>query len=129
MGFKMNAHNTAVIKLGATIMAIGFLANLFSSGKAGKSDIPALVQSGAMVIDVRTADEFSGGAIKGAVNIPYDEIAVKIGRVETDKNRTIIIYCQSGGRSAAAKQSLEKIGYTQIVNGGGFSDMRKSLGQ
>lgn len=110
-------------------MVFGFLANLFFPGTKGKSDIPALVQGGALVIDVRTAGEFSGGSIKGAVNMPYDEISVKIGRVETDKNRTIIVYCQSGGRSAAAKKSLEKIGYTQIINGGGFSDLSKLLDQ
>jgi len=110
-------------------MAFGFLANLFSCGAAQKDDILALVQGGALVIDVRTPGEFSGGAIKGAINIPYDVIAGKIGNIETDKNRAIIVYCHSGARSGAAKKSLERIGYTQVINAGGFSKVRKILGQ
>jgi exodeoxyribonuclease V alpha subunit len=117
------------IKLGVTIMIFGFLANLFSCGAAEKVDIPALVQSGALVIDVRTPAEFSGGAIQGAVNIPHDEIAARIGQVEADKSRPIIVYCRSGARSAVAKKSLEQAGYTQVVNGGGFSKVQKLLGQ
>ncbi len=110
-------------------MIFGFLANLFSCGAADKTNIPVLVQSGALIIDVRTAGEFSGGTIQGAVNIPYDEIAARIGKVEADKSRSIIVYCRSGARSAAAKKSLEQAGYTQVINGGGFSAMRKLLGQ
>jgi len=110
-------------------MIFGLLANLFSCGAAGKADIRALVQSGALVIDVRTPGEFSGGAIKGAVNIPHDVIDREIGKVETNKNRAIIVYCRSGSRSGAAKKSLEQIGYTQVVNAGAFSKVRKILGQ
>ncbi len=106
-------------------MIFEFLSNLFSCGAAEKADIPALVQNGALMIDVRTPTEFSSGAIQGAVNIPYDEI----GRVNVDKNQSIIVYCQSGARSAVAKKSLERAGYTQVVNAGGFSKVRKLLGQ
>lgn len=108
-------------------MIFGLLANLFSCGAAEKTDLAALVQGGALVIDVRTPGEFSGGAIQGAVNIPYDEIAAKIGRVEADKNRSIIVYCHSGARSAVARKSLEQAGYTQVVDGGGFSKVWKIL--
>jgi len=113
-----------ISKLGVTVMVFGFLANLFLCGAAEKIDLPALIQSGALVIDVRTPGEFSGGAIKGALNIPYDEIIQKIGNLETDKSRTIIVYCHSGARSRAAKKSLERIGYTQVVNAGAFSKVR-----
>jgi phage shock protein E len=118
-----------IMKMGATVMIFGFLANLFSCGAAEKVDLPELVQSGALVIDVRTPGEFSGGAVKGALNIPYDEIARKISNVESDKSRPIIVYCRSGARSGAAKKSLDRAGYTQVVNGGGFSKVRKLLGQ
>lgn len=116
-------------KLGAIVMIFGFLANLFSCGAMEKADIPALVQNGALVIDVRTPGEFSGGAIKGAVNIPYDEIAAKIGQVEADKSRPIIVYCRSGARAGVARKSLIQLGYTQVVNGGGISRMRELLGE
>lgn len=110
-------------------MIFGFLTHLFSGGKAQKADIPAWVQSGALVIDVRTPGEFSSGAINGAVNIPYDVITAKIGRIESDKNRAIILYCHSGARAFVAKKSLERAGYTQVINAGRFSKVRKLLGQ
>jgi phage shock protein E len=116
-------------KPGVTVMIFGLLANLFSCGAAPKADLPALVKSGALVVDVRTPREFSGGAVKGAVNIPYEVISGKIGSVETDKNRAIILYCLSGARSGAAKKSLERIGYTNVINAGRFSKVRKLLGQ
>ena len=108
-------------------MIFGFLADLFSCGAAGQADLPALVKNGALVIDVRTPGEFAAGVVDGAINIPYDEIAAKIGGVEPDKNRIIIVYCRSGARSDAAKKSLEQIGYTQVINAGSFSKVRKIL--
>lgn len=56
---------------------------------ATKTDLAELVQGGALVIDVRTPGEFAGGDIQGAVNIPYDEIAAKIGTVDADKSRVL----------------------------------------
>lgn len=102
-------------------MIFRLLTNLFSCNGADKIDLPALVSNGALVIDVRTPGEFASGAIEGAINIPYDQIAGRIGGVEPDTNRVIIVYCRSGARSDAAMKSLEQIGYTQVVNAGGFS--------
>jgi phage shock protein E len=116
-----------ILKAGAVVMGIGILANLFSGGGAEKADVLSLVQNGARVIDVRTAGEFSGGHIKGAINIPYDVIVREIGKVETDKEKAIVVYCRSGSRSSAAKKSLQQAGYTQVVNGGSLSRMKKFL--
>lgn len=108
-------------------MIFGFLSNLFSCNGADKVDLPALVSNGALVIDVRTPGEFASGAIDGAINIPYDQIAGRIGGVEPDTNRVIIVYCRSGARSDAARKSLEKVGYKHVINAGGFSKVRKIL--
>jgi len=120
----------AVVKVGAVIMAFGFLANFFSGGGSDKAlNLPALVQDGALVVDVRTAAEFSGGHIEDAINIPYDVIAREIGKHKADKDHPVIVYCHSGSRSAAAKRSLTAAGYTCVVNGGSFRRMNKLLGQ
>ncbi len=66
----MKQVGVVVKKLGVSVMIFGLLANLFSCGAAQKADLPALVQNGALVIDVRTPGEFSGGAVKGTINIP-----------------------------------------------------------
>lgn len=76
-------------------------------------------------IDVRTSDEYSAGHIDEAINIPFDEIADKIAQVTTDKNALINLYCKSGRRAGIAKTELEKLGYTNVTNHGGYDDLVK----
>jgi len=118
------------IKLGRVVVIMGILTNLlFGGGTDNKINIPALVKNGALVIDVRTTDEFSGGHIEGAIHIPYHVISQEIGKHEIDKAKPIIVYCKSGARSAAARKSLEHAGYTNVINGGSLHQMRKLLDQ
>lgn len=61
------------------------------------------------IIDVRTKEEYESGHIKGAINIPYDEINENIN---LDKNKNIFVYCRSGSRSKTAYNTLKELGYT-----------------
>ena len=107
---------------------MSILGNMLLRGGADKDvDLPALVEKGALVIDTRTAGEFSGGHIEGAIHIPYDIIGNVIEKYESDKSRPIVVYCQSGMRSSAAKQTLLHAGYTNVVNGGGLHHMQRGL--
>lgn len=109
---------------------MSILANLLFGGGGDKDvDIPALIKDGALVVDTRTAGEYAGGHIKGAVNIPYNTIAQGIGKYITDKSTRIIVYCHSGARSGAAKRALQQAGYTNVVNGGSLHRMQKSLAE
>ena len=76
-------------------------------------------------IDVRSSDEFQSGHLPGAVNIPHTEIAERIGEVSKDKNDTIHLYCRSGRRSGQALETLQKAGYKQVINEGGYEDLVK----
>ncbi len=115
-------------KAGLAAVLMGFLVNLlFGGGSRTPSDIPAMINDGALVIDVRSVGEFSEGHIDGAINIPHVMIAKEIALHEKDKAKVIIVYCASGARSAVAKKSLESAGYTNVINGGGLQDMRKIL--
>lgn len=89
----------------------------------------SLLAGEALWIDVRTADEFSAGHVTQAVNIPYDVIAEGIGSVSEDKDALIYVYCRSGRRSGIAKETLEGLGYTEVVNVGGLNDALKKAGQ
>jgi phage shock protein E len=82
-------------------------------------------------IDVRAADEYAAGHITGAVLIPHDEIAQRIGELKLDKNADIRVYCRSGRRSGVAKDVLQQLGYTHVVNEGGYESLleRKAQGQ
>ena len=71
-----------------------------------------LIDNGAVVIDVRTVDEFNREHIPNAVNIPLDDIE----KVGYDKDTVLILYCQTGIRSAEAVQKLVDLGYTSLYN-------------
>ena len=87
-----------------------------------------LIASGAVVLDVRTPDEFAADHLPQASNIPVDKVAEQLAQVDKlaggDKSRPIVVYCAAGSRAAKAKQTLEGAGYTQVVNGGGLDDLR-----
>ena len=71
-----------------------------------------LIDNGAIVIDVRTNEEYNEGHIKGAINIPVDEI----NTINYDKDETLIIYCATGIRSGNAINELINMGYTSLYN-------------
>jgi phage shock protein E len=73
-------------------------------------------------VDVRSATEYSQGHVEQAVNIPHTEIAAGITELGTEPDAVIYVYCRSGRRSGIAKETLEGMGYTAVVNLGGFED-------
>ena len=76
------------------------------------------------IIDVRSPLEFSSGHLKGALNIPYDRIDQAIGSIEgLEKTSPILLYCQSGARSAVACQILAQLGFTRAMNGGAMTTL------
>jgi rhodanese-related sulfurtransferase len=81
------------------------------------------VKNGLLIVDVRTVAEFNTGAFPGALNIPLDDVMARLSEFGTDKDREIIVYCASGGRSAYAQRLLNQAGFTQVANGGGISQM------
>jgi len=78
--------------------------------------LPALLQEGAQVVDVRSAGEFAGGHSPGSLNIPLGEIAHRAG--ELDRERCVIVCCASGTRSAIARLRLRGMGFRRVVNAG-----------
>ena len=77
------------------------------------------------LIDVRTDGEYKSGFIPTAINIPYDVIGDNLP-VE-DRSALIIVYCRSGSRSARAKQTLEDLGFTNVVNFGGIGSWKGKI--
>ena len=61
-----------------------------------------------VIIDVRTKEEYEESHIKGAINIPYDQIDEK---TKLDKKKDILVYCKSGVRSNKAYNTLKDLGY------------------
>ncbi len=93
-------------------------------GLGPKADFAALLSEGGVIVDVRTRGEYSGGHVKGSVNIPLDQLGDQLKKFK-DKNQPIITCCASGMRSASAKSFLKAQGYTNVHNGGSWMSMRK----
>lgn len=81
------------------------------------------VLKGAILIDVRSNQEYREGHIQGAANIPDYEITNRIEREIPKKNQLIVLYCQYGGRSKNAMILMKKMGYTNVYNLYGGLDM------
>ncbi|MGN6108503.1 MAG: rhodanese-like domain-containing protein [Kofleriaceae bacterium] len=84
------------------------------------------ISAGALVIDVRTPDEFAGGHLEGAINMPVQELSRQLADIQKlagERTRPIVLYCGSGRRAGNAKQMLEAEGYTRVINGGGLADL------
>jgi len=87
-----------------------------------------LIASGATIVDVRRPDEFAGGHVANATNVPVDDVSRRMPEIDDlvggDKTKPVVVYCARGGRAQKAKQMLEAAGYTHVVNGGGYSDLK-----
>ncbi len=81
---------------------------------------------GAVILDVRTKNEYAGGHIKGSVNIPLDQLSNNLDKLK-DKNKPVITCCASGARSASAMRILKTNGYTNVQNGGGWSSLKNKI--
>ncbi len=80
-----------------------------------------------VIIDVRTPSEYNTGHIEEAINIPHDMIAKRIEEVVKEKDTEIHLYCRSGRRAEIAKKTLESMGYTNVINKGGYLDYKNEL--
>ena len=78
-------------------------------------------ESGYIILDVRTPEEFADKHIPGAVNIPNETIAAEEIPELPDKDQLILVYCRSGNRSKQASEKLAALGYTNVVEFGGIN--------
>lgn len=91
-------------------------------------DALALVdEGGAVLIDVRTPEEFNGGHLKGAINIPHTEIVAGLKQRNIGPDQSIVLYCRSGNRSGVAAAQLQGVGYKYITNAGAYSALQSAV--
>lgn len=81
-------------------------------------------ESGYIILDVRTPEEFAEKHIPNAINIPNENIGTDEISQLPDKDQLIMVYCRSGRRSKEAAEKLVKLGYTNIVEFGGILDWK-----
>lgn len=93
--------------------------------KRNETDFKALVQKGAVIIDVRSNAEFRSGHIKGSINIPVATIKTKINDVKK-MNKPVITCCRSGMRSNIAASALSSAG-VEVYNGGAWNLLQRKI--
>ena len=77
--------------------------------------------NGALVIDVRSPEEFQSGRVPNAINIPLGELREQLPAQVKDKNQVLLLQCLSGGRSGIAQQQARAMGYANTFNLGSLS--------
>lgn len=109
-----------------TLVVLGFTAILAACGGSNEKALAAhaAVKEGALLVDVRSAEEFAGGHLPGAINIPHGEIVAGMQALAVDKAAPVVLYCRSGNRSGMAETSLAEAGYGNLMNAGGYSSLQ-----
>lgn len=105
--------------------------------KLSAAEAAEKIRSGdVLVVDVRNPTEVQqSGRIKGAINVSRGMLAFwadpenQYHNPAFQKNKTILLHCASGGRSALADKTLQEMGYTSVFNIGGFKDLAEASGE
>lgn len=84
---------------------------------------------GAVLVDVRTPEEFGEGHLDGALNIDWFSPDFDTRWADIGKDKTVYVYCKVGGRSAKAKERLQAMGYSHVVNLTGGYDAYLAAGK
>ena len=103
----------------AAVLLLGYFL-FMKGGDTTSAQARQLVQAGARLVDVRTPDEFAAGHLPGAVNIPLQELAGRLGELEP-KDTAVVLYCRSGHRSGNAARTLKSTGFVAVHDLGPMS--------
>lgn len=98
---------------------MGFF-NLFQQVNINQGINEYKAVSGALLLDVRTPEEYKQGHIPESINVPLQTIG-GIASVTGDKGVPLFVYCYSGARSRQAVKALQSLGYTNVTNIGGIA--------
>lgn len=113
----MNGYLAAAVAV-ISLVVVGVL---LLAGSASSVEAHRLVdEENARLIDVRTPEEYAGGHVPGAVNIPLDQLSSRMGEVGP-KDAPVVLYCQSGRRSRMAAKHLKGAGFTAVHDLGPMS--------
>ncbi|MCY7400395.1 MAG: rhodanese-like domain-containing protein [Nocardioides sp.] len=124
----------AVLLLGASACAgeadsgesAGNAASATSSSDAAPvppSEALELIADGAQTIDVRTPEEFDAGHLEGATNVDVQDDDFEARISELPREASYVVYCATGRRATGAVETMVELGFTDVVNGGGYDDL------
>lgn len=107
------------------VLVVGGFLFLRQHGSVSAEEARRYLREDPLLVDVRTPDEFAGGSVPGAINVPLADLPGAMTKHAPDKNCVLLLHCRSGGRSAMAARKLRSAGYTRVFNVGSFSQAQK----
>jgi len=102
------------------VFAVGGFLFLRQGATLSEEEARRYLREGALLVDVRTPEEFAGGRVPGAINVPLSTLPDGMASHAPDKNHVLLLHCRSGGRSSMAARKLRTAGYTRVFNVGSF---------
>ena len=85
-----------------------------------------MIESGTLLVDVRSRKEFAAGHLDGAINIQWNNISALVTAIGSDKRRPAVFYCYSGNRAGKSIVKLGEKGYTNIFNATGLGALEET---
>ncbi len=112
--------------LASILLALSLAANA-SLPDVNVKQVAAMQGKGALLIDVREADEYAQGHASGSTLIPLGQLANRLTEIASYKNKPVVLICRSGRRSGQALALLEKAGFSAAANiEGGMNAWQKA---
>ncbi len=112
---------TLILIVGAVIVAM----LLKRIGSASPEVLRQHLAQGALVIDVRSPEEFQRDHVPGALNIPLHELGDRVPQQVPDKEKVLLLHCLSGMRSRNGMRQLQRLGYQHVFNLGSLARARQ----
>jgi phage shock protein E len=109
---------TLVWIVGAVIVAMILMKRISS---ASPEMLRKHLAEGALVIDVRSPEEFRSDHVPGALNIPLNELGDRVTQQVPDKDKVLLLHCLSGMRSLNGRRQLQRLGYKHVFNLGSLA--------
>lgn len=100
---------------------MSFFSNLFGGPDINELAAAARETEGAIILDVRSPDEYRGGHLEGAMDLPLVAIPATASQRLRNKQAPLFVYCLSGARSAQACRELTRQGYENVTDMGGIN--------
>jgi rhodanese-related sulfurtransferase len=124
------AHHPWLVALtlasAAALLAVELHNRKLGTSAVGTNDAVRLMNQGAAVLDVRSNEEYVAGHLGHARHAPPGSLDVMAESLKRYKDRPVLVYCESGGRAAAAVAKLRTLGFNQVFNlRGGVAAWRK----
>ncbi|GEM_PF-571946 len=113
----------------AMVFTVACYSATTETGDSITPEVLSAIEHEALIVDVRTPEEFANGHYPGAINIPHETILEVLNQLGVTADTSVILYCRSGNRSGQAEQVLQEKGFTEARNAGGLETLLSATGE